>query len=306
MKENLNCNICGINFKNPIITASGTFGFGREYSNFFDLNFLGGISVKGLTLNPRDGNMPPRICETPMGILNSVGLQNPGVDEFIKTEIPFLRRYSTNIIVNVSGNSIEDYCRIVEKISNSDIDIIEMNISCPNIKAGGMAFGTSESMVYEVVSNAKKYSKKPLFVKLSPNVTDISLIAKAAENAGADGFSLINTLLGMRININNRNPMLANIIGGLSGPAIFPIAIKMIYQIRQISKLPIIGMGGISSWQDAIEMMIAGANIIAVGTALFADPYVPIKILNGMKTYMKNNNIININDIVNTCVINND
>lgn len=292
-------NICGVELKNPITTASGTFGFGHEYGDFFDLNMLGGIGVKGLTPTERLGNPAPRIAETPMGILNCVGLQNPGIDRFIEKEIPFLRQYDTKIIANVSGNTVEEYCGMIEKISDADIDLIEMNISCPNVKCGGMAFGTQPNMVTEVVSAAKKYAKKPLIVKLSPNVTDITEIARAAVAAGADALSLINTLLGMRIDVNSRKPILSNIMGGMSGPAVFPIAVRMVYQVRRAVKVPIIGMGGISSGRDAVEMMLAGADAIAVGTAMFADPKKPIQILEEMQAYMCKHNIEHVTELTN-------
>lgn len=297
---NLSVNICGIELKNPVTTASGAFGFGHEYGKFYDLSQLGGIGVKGLTPFERQGNVPPRIAETPQGILNSVGLQNPGIDAFIEKEIPFLRKFDTKIIANISGNTVEEYCSMVEKISSADIDLIEMNISCPNVKAGGMAFGTVPEMAGEVVREAKRYAKKPLIVKLSPNVADIASIAKVVEAEGADGVSLINTLLGMRIDINKRKPILGNIMGGLSGPAVFPVAVRQVYQVRRAVNVPIIGMGGISSGADAIEMMMAGADAISVGTACFVDPYAPIKILEEIKEFMQKNNISDIKDIVNT------
>ena len=229
----LRVNFCGVELKNPLTTASGTFGFGHEYGEFFDLSTLGGIGVKGLTPTERLGNPAPRIAETPSGILNCVGLQNPGIDRFIAEQIPFLRRYDTAIIANVSGSTVEEYEGMVEKISDADVDLIEMNISCPNVKCGGMAFGTQPAMVEEVVSAAKRKAKKPLIVKLSPNVTDITEIARAAVAAGADALSLINTLLGMRIDIETRRPILSSVMGGLSGPAVFPVAVRMVYQVRR-------------------------------------------------------------------------
>ncbi len=297
---NLAVNICGVELKNPITTASGAFGFGHEYGKFYDLSKLGGIGVKGLTPFERQGNIPPRIAETPQGILNSVGLQNPGIDAFIEKEIPFLRQFDTKIIANISGNTVEEYCSMVEKISDADVDLIELNISCPNVKAGGMAFGTSLQMAGDVVHEARKYAKKPLIVKLSPNVADIVSIAKAVEAEGADAVALINTLLGMRIDINKRKPILGNIMGGLSGPAVFPVAVRMVYQVRRAVNVPIIGMGGISSGDDAIEMLMAGADALAIGTACFADPYAPIKILDEMQEFMKNNNISDIKEIINS------
>lgn len=296
----LSVNICGVELKNPVTTASGTFGFGHEYAKFYDLARLGGIGVKGLTPTERTGNLAPRIAEVNAGILNSVGLQNPGIDAFIEKEIPFLRQFDTKIIANISGNTIEEYCSMVEKISDADIDLIEMNISCPNVKAGGMAFGTIPEMAAEVVREAKKYAKKPLIVKLSPNVSDITAIAKAVTNEGADALSLINTLLGMRIDINKRKPILGNIMGGMSGPAVFPIAVRMVYQVRRAVNVPIIGMGGITTAEDAIEMMIAGADALAIGTACFTDPYAPIKIIEGIEQYMIKNNIDDIKQIINS------
>lgn len=282
----LSVDFCGVSFKNPITTASGTFGFGHEYGEFFDLSRLGGIAVKGLTPTGRLGNPSPRIAETPAGILNCVGLENPGIDRFITDQIPFLRKFDTKIIANVSGNTVEEYCSMVEKVSDADVDLIEMNISCPNVKCGGMAFGTQPKMVEEVVSEAKKYAKKPLIIKLSPNVTDITEIARAAVSAGADALSLINTLLGMRIDVGTRKPILSNIMGGMSGPAVLPIAVRMVYQVRKAVKVPIIGMGGITSGQDIVEMMLAGADLIAIGTAMFRDPMAPIKALKELEKYM--------------------
>ena len=283
----LRVNLCGIELKNPITTASGTFGFGHEYGEFFDLSELGGVGVKGLTPTERLGNPAPRIAETPLGILNCVGLQNPGIDRFIAEQIPFLRQYDTRIIANVSGNTVEEYEGMVEKISDADVDLIEMNISCPNVKCGGMAFGTQPKMVEEVVSRARAKAKKPLIVKLSPNVTDITEIARAAVSAGADALSLINTLLGMRIDVDTRRPILSNVMGGLSGPAVFPVAVRMVYQVRKAVDVPIIGMGGIRTGRDAVEMMLAGADAVAVGTAMFADPMAPVHVLEGLKDYMQ-------------------
>ncbi len=294
MVMDMRVNLCGVELKNPITTASGTFGFGKEYGEFFDLSMLGGIGVKGLTPTERLGNPAPRIAETPMGILNCVGLQNPGIDRFIAEQIPLLRQHDTKIIANVSGNTVEEYCGMMEKISDADVDLIEMNISCPNVKCGGMAFGTQPDMVTEVVSAAKKYAKKPLIVKLSPNVTDITEIARAAVAAGADALSLINTLLGMRIDIDRRKPILSNVMGGLSGPAVFPVAVRMVYQVRRAVDVPIIGMGGIRTGRDAIEMMLAGADAIAIGTAMFADPLAPVKVLQEMQAYMQAHQIARI------------
>lgn len=296
-------NICGVELKNPITTASGTFGFGHEYGAFFDLSLLGGIGVKGLTPAERLGNPAPRIAETPSGILNCVGLQNPGIDRFIQEQIPFLRRHDTKIIANVSGNTVEEYCEMIEKISDADIDLIEMNISCPNVKCGGMAFGTQTNMVEEVVSAAKKLAKKPLIVKLSPNVTDITEIARAAVASGADALSLINTLLGMRIDIEKRRPILSNVMGGLSGPAVFPVAVRMVYQVRRAVDVPIIGMGGIRNGRDIVEMLMAGADAVALGTVMFADPLAPVKALDELKTWMAAHGVKSVRELSNAVEI---
>jgi len=282
----LQVNLCGVALKNPVVTASGTFGFGDEYGKFFDLNQLGGVAVKGLTPTERQGNPAPRIAETPSGILNCVGLQNPGIDRFITEQLPRLRRYDTKIIANVSGNTVQEYESIVEKISDAAVDLIEVNISCPNVKCGGMAFGTRTDMVEEVVSAAKAKAKKPLIIKLSPNVTDITEIARAAVSAGADALSLINTLLGMRIDIETRKPILSNIMGGLSGPAVFPVAVRMVYQVRKAVDVPIIGMGGVRSGRDIVEMLLAGADAVAIGTAMFADPMAPVRALSELENWM--------------------
>lgn len=295
----LSVNLCGVTLKNPITTASGSFGFGHEYGEFFDLSQLGGIGVKGLTPTERLGNPAPRIAETPMGILNCVGLQNPGIDRFISEQVPYLRQFDTAIIANVSGNTTEEYCSMIEKISDADVDLIEMNVSCPNVKCGGMAFGTQPDMVTEVVSAAKKYAKKPLIVKLSPNVTDIAEIARAAVAAGADALSLINTLLGMRIDIETRKPILSNIMGGLSGPAVFPVAVRMVYQVRQAVSVPIIGMGGIRSGRDIVEMLLAGADAIAIGTAMFADPLAPVHALQELEDWMQAHSVSSVRELTN-------
>lgn len=293
----LSVKIGDVTLKNPIVTASGTFGFGREYGKYFDLNELGAVSVKGLTLEPRSGNAAPRIAETPAGILNSVGLQNPGVHRFIEEEIPFLRKYSCKIIANMAGSTIDDYCRMAEILGEADVDLLEMNISCPNVKEGGVAFGTNADTVYEITQKVKACAKQPLIVKLSPNVTSIQEMAHAAEAGGADALSLINTLLGMAIDIHTKRPILANNMGGLSGPAVKPVAVRMVYQVRQCTNLPIIGMGGISNGDDAIEIMLAGANAVALGTAMFADPMAPVKTLRGIEAYMKANNMEKIADL---------
>ncbi len=300
----LKTSICGVEFKNPVITSSGTFGFGTEYNRYYDVSKLGGICLKGLTLKARQGNPPKRIAETLMGILNSVGLQNPGVETFCKNMLPFIRKFDTNLIANISGNTIEEYCEMVEILSDSSIDMIEMNISCPNVKKGGLNFGTDPKMVEEITSEVKKHCKKPLIVKLTPNVTDITEIAKSAESGGADALSLINTLLGMKIDINTRRPVLYNNMGGLSGPCIKPVAVRMVWQVRNACKLPIIGMGGISNWEDAVEFMMAGADIVSVGTANFIDPFAPLNIVSGLEEYVKKNNLESISEIVGTVIPN--
>lgn len=300
---NLKVNIAGVTLNNPIITASGTYGFGREYGEYYSLNEIGAICVKGLTLQPREGNPPPRITETYGGILNSVGLQNPGVDAFIQIEVPELKKYSCKIIANMAGNTIEDYCAMAEKLSDSGVDMLEMNISCPNVKAGGVAFGTNADTVFKITQEVKKHAKIPLIVKLSPNVTDITEMAKAAEAGGADALSLINTLLGMAIDIRSRRPVLANVTGGLSGPAVKPVAVRMVYQVAQCTKLPIIGMGGITTGEDAVEFMLAGSNAVAVGTANFMNPYACVDIKNGMMDYMKKYNIEDVNQLVNQVIL---
>ncbi len=293
----LTTNLCGVTLKNPVIPASGTFGFGHEYSDYYDLGELGGISVKGLTLNERPGNKPPRIAETPMGILNSVGLQNPGVDVFIEKELPYLRQFDTKIIANISGNSVEDYCVMTDKLCNAGVDMLEVNVSCPNVRAGGKVFGTDPDMVAQITKGVKEHANCPVLVKLSPNVTDIVSIAKSAEGAGADGIALINTLLGMRIDINTRRPILGNIMGGMSGPAVLPVAVRMVYQVRQAVSIPILGMGGITTGEDAVEMLLAGATAVSVGTACLVDPYAPIRIRDGIALYMERHGIEKVSDL---------
>ncbi len=274
--------LAGVKLKNPVVVASGTFGFGREYSQFYDLSELGAICVKGLTAAPREGNPPPRIAETPMGILNSVGLQNPGVDAFIETELPFLRRHDVKVIANISGNTPEEYGEMCEKLSVAGVDLIEVNISCPNVKAGGLAYGTKPELAAEVTAMAKRHSAVPVMVKLSPNVTDITVIAQAVADAGADALSLINTLRGMRIDVNTRRPVLKMNTGGLSGPAILPVAVRMVWEVSNAVSLPILGMGGVSSGDDAAQLMLAGAAAVAVGTASFVDPSAPIHVRDGL------------------------
>lgn len=287
-----------IRFKNPVIAASGTFGFGREYSDYIDPGELGGISVNAVTLLPRKGNKPPRIAETPCGILNSIGLQNPGIKAFLKDELPFLLKLNTAIIVNIAGNKIKEYCEIAEILSDTEIDAIELNVSCPNVKEGGMAFGNTPKGISEITSQVKKYAKKTLIVKLTPNVTDIKEIALAAEDSGADTLSLINTLLGMAIDIHTRKPILASNFGGLSGPAVKPIALRMTYEVSQTVKIPVIGMGGITSGEDAVEFLLAGASAIMVGTWNFVNPQVCIEIINGINCYLKRYGYSSVKEII--------
>ncbi|MFV0503497.1 MAG: dihydroorotate dehydrogenase [Lachnospirales bacterium] len=283
-------NFCGIEFKNPITTASGTFGSGMEYDDFVDLNKLGSITVKGVSTEPWTGNKPSRIAETYGGMLNSVGLQNKGVDYFINNDLPFLKKYDTKVIVNLCGHTVEEYVSVTEKIRDADVDILELNISCPNVSAGGITFGINEKAVFEVVSKVKKVAKQPLVVKLSPNVSDITAIAKVAEEAGADGLSLINTLIGMKIDIKKRKTVLNNRIGGLSGPCIKPVALNMVNKVYHSVNIPIIGMGGVTTYEDAVEFIMAGSTLVAVGTANFINPYATVEIINGLEKYLKEEN----------------
>lgn len=296
----LSVNICGIDFKNPIIPASGVFGYGREYEELFSLDRLGGIATKGTTLHRRTGNLAPRIAETPSGMLNSVGLQNPGIDHFIEKELPYLLQKDTVILANIAGSTVEECVQVAEKLESTDVHMIELNISCPNVKQGGAAFGTSCEMASEVVKQVRKATSKPLVVKLSPNVTNIADIAKAVESAGADAVSLINTLLGMRIDINTGRPVLRNNVGGMSGRAVFPIAVRMVWQVANAVKIPVIGMGGVSSGRDAIELMMAGASAVQVGAVIFTDPYAPIKIIDEMNDFLDSKNISSVRDIIGT------
>ena len=275
--------LAGVCMKNPVVVASGTFGFGREYGQFYDLSELGGICCKGLTLHRREGNPPPRIAETPMGILNSVGLQNPGVDAFIEHELPELRKHELAVIANISGSTPEEDGVMCGTLSAAGVDMIEVNISCPNVKAGGLAYGTRPELAAEVTAVAKAHAGTvPVMVKLSPNVTDITEIARAAADAGADALSLINTLRGMRIDVRTRRPILKMNTGGLSGPAVLPVAVRMVWEVHQAVDLPILGMGGVSKGEDAAQLMLAGASAVAVGTACFADPYAPVRVRDGL------------------------
>lgn len=304
-KIDLNVDIAGVKLKNPVIAASGTFGFGREYARYMDLNKIGGISVKGLTLKPRQGNKPPRIAETPAGILNSVGLQNPGVMAFIEKEIPFLRQYDTKIIANIAGSTLEDYCEMAEILGSADIDAVELNVSCPNVKTGGVALGNSVSGIAEITRRVKPYCRKPVIVKLTPNVTDIKEIALAAESAGADAVSLINTILGMAIDIHKKRPVLANNVGGLSGPAVKPVAVRMVHEVARVVRIPVIGMGGISNGDDGVEFLLAGASAVMVGTANFINPAACVEVKNGIENYLMMYNYNSVYDIIGKVELNN-
>ncbi|MFR2345249.1 MAG: dihydroorotate dehydrogenase [Acutalibacteraceae bacterium] len=293
----LHVNVAGVEFSNPLIAASGTFGFGREYAEFYPLSALGGVSSKGITLKARPGNPAPRIAEAPGGMLNAVGLQNPGVDHFIREDLPWLRGQGTRIIANIAGNTPEDYCAMAEKLNDTDVDMIELNISCPNVKQGGVQFGTTCAGVSGITKAVRAHCKKPLMVKLSPNVTDISEMALAAESEGADAVSMINTLTGMRIDIRTRRPIIHNNPGGFSGPALLPIAVRMVWQTYQKVKIPIVGLGGISTWQDAVEMLLAGATALQIGTVLFTDPYAPVKIAEGLSKFMDENGVQSVSEL---------
>ncbi|HJV44790.1 MAG TPA: dihydroorotate dehydrogenase [Bacillota bacterium] len=299
MKSRLSVELAGITLKNPIMPASGCFGFGREYSRFYDLSVLGAIAVKATTLETRMGNPTPRVAETPGGMLNAIGLQNPGLDKVVAEELPWLSQYDVPVVVNIAGTTTEDYVEVAEKISQvANVAAIELNISCPNVKCGGITFGTDPVIAAELTKEIKKVSKVPVFVKLSPNVTDIVSIAKAVEEAGADGLSMINTLLGMRIDLKTRKPILANQVGGLSGPAVKPVAIRMIWQVSQQVKIPIIGMGGISSAEDVIEFFLAGASAVAVGTANFIDPFVCPTIINDLEAWLDKMGVQSITELI--------
>ncbi len=295
---NTEVNLAGIKMKNPITVASGTFGYGREFAEYIDLNKLGGIVTKGTSLKPRPGNKPPRVCETPAGMLNAIGLQNPGVEHFINEDLPWLRKFNTAVIVNACGSTVEDYVELCKILNKTDIDGVELNLSCPNVKEGCLAFGTTYEGVKNVTSQVRKVLDKPLIVKLSPNVTDITQPAKAAQDAGADGVSLINTLLGMSIDIHKRRPILANNTGGLSGPAVKPVAVRMVYQVAQAVDIPILGLGGIVTGDDAIEFMLAGATAVSIGTGNFISPEVSVDAVKGIEDYMRKYGIEDINDII--------
>lgn len=295
---NTNVTIAGVTFKNSVTTASGTFGSGMEYSEYVDLSKLGAITTKGVSSIPWAGNPTPRVAETYGGMLNAIGLQNPGVDVFIKRDIPFLRKYNTKIIVNVVGRTTEEYCDVVERLADQDVDMLEVNISCPNVKEGGIAFGQDPRAVEAITKELKKRAKQPVIMKLSPNVTDITEMARAAEAGGADALSLINTLTGMKIDINRRAFLLANKTGGLSGPAIKPIAVRMVYQVAHAVKIPIIGMGGIANAEDALEFILAGASMVAIGTANFINPSTTSEVVDGIEEYMRKYNINDIQELI--------
>ena len=290
--------IAGVEWNNPVTVASGTFGSGEEYSEFVDLNRLGAVTTKGVANVPWPGNPTPRVAEIHSGMMNAIGLQNPGIDVFCERDIPFLRQFDTKIIVNVCGRSAEDYCEVVERLANEDVDMLEINISCPNVKEGGIAFGQNPKAAEEITKAVKKYAKQPVIMKLSPNVTSIAEMAKAVEAGGADDISLINTLTGMKIDINRKTFALANKTGGVSGPAVHPIAVRMVYEAANAVNVPIIGMGGIESAEDAIEMLLVGASAVSVGTANFYNPTVTMDIVDGIEAYMKQNHFASVQDMV--------
>ncbi|MGB2783511.1 MAG: dihydroorotate dehydrogenase [Atribacterota bacterium] len=301
-KTCLKVEIAGIKLKNPVMTASGTFGYGQEYASFIDLNRLGAVILKGITLKPKVGNPPPRIIETPSGMLNAIGLQNVGVEILIKEKLPYLQKFDTPVIINISGDTIEEYIELARRLGEVSKEMgitgLEVNISCPNVKNGGMAWGTNAKATYKIVNSIRKVTTLPLIVKLTPNVTDIKIIAQAAEEAGADALSLVNTLMGMAVDIDSRKPKLANISGGLSGPAVKPVALWLVWQVFQTVNIPIIGIGGIIKVEDALEFIIAGARAIEIGTANFINPNITIEIIEGIKKYLIKNNIKNVNELV--------
>ncbi len=295
--KDLSVKVAGVTFPNPVIAASGTYGFGEDYAPLYPLNKLGGISCKGTTMNEKPGNIPPRIAETTAGMLNAVGLQNPGVEVFVNKYLPKLKKEGNVIIANVAGATLDDYRNIAERLDSTDVDMIELNISCPNVKQGGATWGTSCEGASTVTKAVRAVTKKPIMVKLTPNVTNVVEIAKAVEAEGADCLSLINTLLGMRIDIRTKRPILHNNVGGFSGPAIFPVAVRMVWQVANAVNIDVVGMGGISTAEDAIEIMMAGAKAVQMGTAIFTDPYSPLKVIDGIEKYMIENNIENLSEI---------
>lgn len=295
---NTKIKIAGVEFKNPVMTASGTFGSGMEYSEFVDLNRLGAVVTKGVANVPWEGNPTPRVAEVYGGMLNAIGLQNPGIDVFIERDIPFLKQFDTKIIVNVCGKTVEDYLEVVEKLGDTDVDMLEINVSCPNVKEGAIAFGQKADCLYDITSQIKKKAKQPIIMKLSPNVTDITEMARAAEAAGADALSMINTITGMKIDIYKKQFVLANKTGGMSGPAIKPVAVRMVYQTAQAVKIPIIGMGGIANAEDAIEFLMAGATAVAAGAMNFVNPYATVEIADGIEAYMKKYGVEDISSLI--------
>ena len=295
---NTKVTIAGVTLNNPVMTASGTFGSGMEYSDFVDLNRLGAVVTKGVANVPWPGNPTPRVAETYGGMLNAIGLQNPGIDVFIERDIPFLKKYDTKIIVNVCGKTMEDYLEVVERLADEPVDMLEINVSCPNVKEGAIAFGQKADCLYDITSQIKNKAKQPVIMKLSPNVTDITEMAKAAEAAGADAISLINTITGMKIDIHRRKFALANKTGGLSGPAIKPVAVRMVYQAAHAVKIPIIGMGGIANGEDAIEFLLAGASAVAVGAMNFVNPYATVEVIEGIESYMRRYGIEDVTELI--------
>ena len=295
---NTKVKIAGVEFKNPVMTASGTFGSGMEYGEFVDLNRLGAVVTKGVANVPWPGNPTPRVAETYGGMLNAIGLQNPGIDVFIERDIPFLKQYDTKIIVNVCGKTVEDYCEVVEKLGDQPVDMLEINVSCPNVKEGAIAFGQKADALFNITKEIKKYAKQPVIMKLSPNVTDITEMAKAAEAAGADAVSLINTLTGMKIDVHRRQFAIANKTGGLSGPAIKPVAVRMVYQVANAIKIPIIGMGGIANAEDALEFILAGATAVSIGAMNFVNPYTTVETIDGIESYMRRYGIEDIHTLI--------
>ena len=295
---NTEVKIAGVTFKNPVMTASGTFGSGMEYSDFVDLNRLGAVVTKGVANVPWEGNSTPRVAEVYGGMLNAIGLQNPGIDVFMERDLEFLKNYDTNVIVNVCGKTVEDYLEVVERLSDTDVSMLEINVSCPNVKEGAIAFGQKVDSLYDITSQIKKKARQPVIMKLSPNVTDITELAKAAEAAGADALSMINTITGMKIDIHRKKFVLANKTGGMSGPAVKPVAVRMVYQTAQAVKIPIIGMGGIGSAEDAIEFLLAGASAVAVGAMNFVNPYTTVEVVEGIEAYMKQYGIENVTELV--------
>lgn len=295
---NLSVDFAGVTMKNPVTTASGTFGSGAEYGEYVDLNRLGAVTTKGVANVPWPGNPTPRVCETYGGMLNAIGLQNPGIDVFVERDIPYLKQYDTRIIVNVCGHTTDEYLEVVERLADQDVDLLEINISCPNVKEGGIAFGQNPKLVEQITAEIKKKAKQPVIMKLSPNVTDITETAKAAEAGGADALSLINTLTGMKIDINRRQFALANQTGGMSGPAVKPVAVRMVYQVAHAVKLPVLGMGGIRTAEDALEFIMAGASMVAVGTANFNNPTATVDVIEGIEQFMKEHHVEDIHELI--------